>query len=166
MKLKVLIPVMVLVLALGVGAGLFFSSRNSNEKEQESGFIPMQDNVVLMGGGDVNPAPQDMINLLYNYQAFSTDGVNFDCLLANDAGNQYNMYVDIFADVEGTDRLYMSGLLEPGSGLTRVELNREFPMGSTNTFYVAFNQVDTDENGEQAVVGQAIVTVEFIVLEN
>ena len=124
----------------------------------------MAENVVLVGEGDVEPAPQDMINLLYNFQAFSVDGVGFNCVLANDAGNRYNMYVDIFADVEGTDRLYMSGLLEPGSGLTRVELNRELPVG-TNTVYVAFNQVDTDENGEQAIVGQAVVTVEFIVTE-
>lgn len=164
MKLKVLIPVMVLVLALGVGAGLFFSSRNKEEKKEESGYIPMAENVVLVGGGNVEPPPQDMINLKYNYQAFSKDGINFTGLLANDPGNEYDMFVDIFADAGATDRIYLSGLLPPGTGLQSIELNRALPVG-TNTVYVAFNQVDFDENGEQAIVGQAVVTVEFIVTE-
>lgn len=165
MKLKVLIPVLVLVLALGVGAGVYFSSRgNGGEEEAQSGLIPMAENIVLVGGGDVQPAPQNMINLKYNYQAFSTDGINFIGLLANDPGNEYDMFVDLFADAEATDRLFLSGLLPPGTGIQRIALNRALPVG-TNTVYVAFNQVDTDEDGEQAIVGQAVVTVEFIVTE-
>lgn len=162
---KVFVPVLILVLALGVGAGVFFASRNKGEeKETQSGFIPMAENVVLVGGGRIEPPPQGMMNLKYNYQAFSTDGVNFTGLWANDPGNKYNMFVDMFADLEAMDRLYLSGLLEPGTGLRRVELNRALPVGN-NTVYVAFNQVDFNEDGEQAIVGQAVVTVEFIVTE-
>lgn len=162
---KVFIPVLVLVLALGVGAGIFFASRGRGDAQRESGTIPYAENVVVLnGGGKIEQAEQDMINLTYNYQAFSTDGVNFKCLLANDAGNEYDLFFDIFADVEATDRIYLSGLLQPGTALRNIELDRALPVG-TNTVYVAFNQVDFNEDGEQSLVGQAVVTVEFIVTE-
>ena len=160
---KVVIPILILFVAVGAGVGTYLAAKNTT---RYNGIIPYADDaVVLAGGGELEPAQQGWINLKYNYQAFSRDGVHFSCLLANDAGNEYDLFFDIFADVEATDRLYLSGLLPPGTALKNIELDRALPAGST-TVYVAFNQVDFDENGEQALVGQTVVTVEFIVLED
>ena len=162
---KVVIPILIVALfvAVGVGVGTYLATRDATKY---NGIIPYADNaVVLDKGGEIEPAEQGWINLKYNYQAFSKDGVHFSCFLANDAGNEYDLFFDLFADVEATDRLFLSGLLPPGTALNTVELNRALPVGST-TVYVAFNQVGTDEDGEQALVGQSVVTVEFIVLED
>ena len=164
-KAKVVIPILIaaLIVAVGAGVGTYLAKRDT---DRYNGVIPYaEDAVVLDEGDEIEPADQGWIDLKYNYQAFSRDGTHFSCLLANSASNEYNMFFDLFADVEATDRLFLSGLLPLGTALQSVTLNRALPVGS-NTVYVAFNQVDTDENGEQVLVGQAVVTVEFIVLED
>ena len=164
-KAKVVIPILIaaLIVAVGAGVGTYLAKRDT---DRYNGIIPYAENaVVLDSGEEIEPAQQGYIDLKYNFRAYSRDGVTFSCSLANAASNEYDLFFDLFADIEATDRLYLSGLLSPGTALQSVTLNRALPVGS-NTVYVAFNQVDTDENGEQVLVGQAVVTVEFIVLED
>lgn len=162
-KAKVIVPVVVLVLALGIGAGVYFL-RPAPEEDAGDGHIPYAQGVVVMDELDIEPAEYGWIDLTYNYQAFSKNGVNFSCLLANAASNQYDLYFDLYADAELTDELFLSGLLRPGTALEQVDLNRALPVG-TNTVYVVFNQVDTDEGGNQTIVNQTTVTVDFVVVE-
>lgn len=162
-KAKVVIPIAVLVLALGIGAGVYFL-RPTPEEESGNGHIPYAQGVVILEDTDLDQTAKGWIDLTYNHQAFSKDGVNFSCFLTNDASNQYDLYFDLYADAGLTDELFLSGLLPPGTALEQVELNRALPVGS-NTVYVVFNQVDTDEDGNQTIVNQTTVTVEFIVNE-
>lgn len=162
-KAKVIVPIAVLVLALGIGAGVFFL-RSAPEEDVNDGRIPYAEGVVVMEDTDIEPAEYGWIDLTYNYQAFSKDGVNFSCLLANAASNQYDLYFDLYADADLTDEIFLSGLLPPGTALEQIELNHALPVGTT-TVYVVFNQVDTGEDGNQTIVNQTVVTVEFIVAE-
>lgn len=163
LKAKVIIPIAVLLLLLGIGLGVYFL-RPAPEEDAGDGHIPYAQGVVVMDESDIEPADYGWIDLTYNYQAFSKNGVNFSCLLANAASNQYDLYFDLYADAALTDELFLSGLLRPGTALEQVELNRALPLG-TNTVYVVFNQVDTDGDGNQTIVNQTTVTVDFVVVE-
>lgn len=105
------------------------------------------------------------ISLRYKNNAYSTDGINFDCLIANSANNIYDMFLAIYADAELTDQLFLSGLVPPGSGFDSVTLEHALELGD-HTVYVALTQVDTDEEtGEQVIKNQVMHTIEFHVTE-
>lgn len=149
---------LLLLLLIGASVGVYFAFF---WEKPDDGRIPYAEGVVLYGDNDVK-AGEGWIGLTYNHQAFSKDGVEFSCLLTNDPSNQYDMYFDIYADSSMEDEIFLSGLVRPGYSLQTIELNHALPAGST-TCYVVFNQVDTDGDGNQSIVGQVAVTVEFIV---
>ncbi|MCH5259497.1 MAG: hypothetical protein J1F18_07085 [Lachnospiraceae bacterium] len=155
---KKAVVLLLLLLAVGIAAAVHFLFF----KENDDGRIPYAEGVVLVEGSEVEPADEGWINLRYNKKAFSTDGIHFAGLLANDPGNARDMYFDVYADENFEDQIFLSGLLKPGFGLQTIELLHELPAGST-TCYVIHNQVDADENGNQVIIRQMITTVEFVV---
>lgn len=101
------------------------------------------------------------IALEYQNEATSTDGVNFDCYIANSAQNEHDMYIDVYADDRLTDEIFLSELLRPGTAFEHIKLNKALDKGS-HTVYVAFTQVG-DVDGEQTILGQVMVTMDFTV---
>lgn len=106
---------------------------------------------------------QDGVALEYKNQAFSTDGENFACYIANAESNQYDMFIAIYGDEEFTDELFLSALMRPGQAFDRLKLNHPLDTGS-HTVYVAFTQVE-ELDGEQAIHAQVLVTMNFTVTE-
>lgn len=157
-KKKALI-LLLLLLAIGIAVCVYFFFFR---KDDDDGRIPYAEGVVLFGGEDIEPVEAGWIKLTYDYEAKSSDGVNFTCLLTNDPANLYDLYFDIYADSRLEDRIFLSGLIRPGYALTEIILDHELPAGTT-TCYVVFNQVDTDGDGNQSIVNQMLVTVDFIV---
>ena len=104
------------------------------------------------------------VGLMYKNDAFSDDGVNFECYIANSSANAYDMFLTIYADLELTDQIFLSGLVPPGSGFERITLNRPLDEGD-HTVYVSLTQVDIDENGQQVIKNQVIHTMDFHVGE-
>lgn len=160
-KAKVILPVLAVLLLVGAGIGAYLYLNRPDESVGD-GRIPYAEGVVIMDGSDIEPVPKGRIALRYNYQAYSTDGINFTCKLGNDESNQYDLYFDLYADAALTDEIYLSGLLRPGTALDSITLDHALPEG-TNTVYVSFNQVDVDEEGNQSLLSQTLVTVDFIV---
>lgn len=152
--------IIILLLLLLIGAAVVVYLRFFRETDDNR--IPYAEGVVLQEDDEVEQVEKGWMKLTYNYKAFSNDGVIFSCLLTNDAANVYDMYFDIYADDTLEDRVYLSGLVRPGYGLLEIILDHELPVGTT-TCYVVFNQVDTDEDGNQSIVNQMMVTVDFIV---
>jgi protein involved in sex pheromone biosynthesis len=109
-------------------------------------------------------AKQPGMTLTYTNDAFSTDGLNFDCFISNDAQNTYDMFIAIYGDDAFTDELYLSQLLRPGTAFETIKLNHALTPGD-NTVYVAYTQVE-EVDGEQQVHAQNIVTMVFHVTEN
>lgn len=132
-------------------------------RKEPDGRIPYAEGVVLYEGDEVEPVEAGWVKLTYNYEAKSSDGVHFNCLLTNDPANWYDLYFDIYADDMLEDQVFLSGLIRPGYGLNEIVLNHALPSGTT-TCYVVFNQVDTSAEGVQSIVNQVMVTVNFIVL--
>lgn len=165
LKAKVLIPVVSAVAAVAIGIGVYFYLNANGETEDiGNGRIPYAQGTVIMDSDDVEETEDGYIALLYNYQARSDDGQNFSCLLANSPANGYDLYFDIYTDIALTDRVFLSGLLAPGTAFEQITLDRALPEG-TNSLYVVFTQADDNEEGQQVLLNQTVVTVDFIVSE-
>lgn len=102
-------------------------------------------------------AAEGGVGLEYKNDAFSTDGLNFECYIANASNNKYDMYIQIFADEALTDELYLSQLLRPGTAFDALELERELDPGD-HRVYVAFTQVEEDL---ATIHAQVMVTMDF-----
>ena len=96
----------------------------------------------------------------YKNEAYSDDGVNFNCYIGNSAHNTYDMYFQIFADSERTDQLYLSQALRPGTGFNDVTLDHALDPG-THRVYVVYTQVED----LTTIKGQTTITMDFIVKE-
>ena len=100
------------------------------------------------------------VSLLYQNNAYSENGTDFTCYIVNSAANKYDMFLTIFADEAMTDQIYLSGLVQPGSGFEQITLDKALEPGS-HTVVVAVTQVDTDENGQQVIKNQVAHTMDF-----
>ena len=108
----------------------------------------------------VENAKNGRISLLYQNDAYSSDGKTFSCYIANNKLNLYDMFIGLYADADFTDQLYLSGLVPPGNGFDELVLDHALPAGD-NTVYVVLNQVKTDEDGQQTITGQVVHTMKF-----
>lgn len=99
------------------------------------------------------------VMLEYRNDAFSENGTDFSCYIANAIENGYDMFIAIYADDSFEDELFVSRLLRPGTAFEEVTLNRALNRG-TNTVYVAFTQVE-EVDGVQGIHAQQLVTMEF-----
>lgn len=104
-------------------------------------------------------AEDEGIPLSFQNDAFSTDGENFTCYIANPASSRYDMYIQIFADDEYTDQLFLSGLLRPGNAFETIKLDHALDVG-THRVIVAFTQVEDDL---ATIHAQVMVTMDFTV---
>jgi hypothetical protein len=99
------------------------------------------------------------IGLEYENDAYSEDGINFDCYIANSGMNQYDMFIAIYGDANYQDELFLSQLIRPGQAFNNITLNHALPLGD-NTVYCAFTQIE-EVDGEQSMHDQVIVTLNF-----
>ena len=155
-----------LVAAVVVLAVRSFGGGNA-KKTDEAPRIGYAEGVVATESDSLQKAVDDMyekaknpgIALEYKNDAVSSDGVNFDCYIANSAANQYDMYIDIYADEALTDEIFLSELLRPGTAFDQIRINKRLSAGE-HVVYVAFTQVE-EVNGEQALHAQVMVTMNF-----
>lgn len=99
------------------------------------------------------------VPLEYQNGATSSDGINFDCYIANPTVSDRDVYFQIFADDQFTDQLYLSKLIPPGNAKRELKLDKKLDPG-THTVYVVYTQVEDDH---ATAYQQATVTMEFIV---
>lgn len=95
---------------------------------------------------------EDMM-LEYEPDAFSADGENFSCYLANAVENKYDMYFDMYTDANFGEEIYLSGLLRPGTALEQIKLKRRFVAGDHKVVLA----ITTVEDDHQTVHGQTVV---------
>ena len=169
----VIIAAAVIVAALAVVTAVLLTGRNTDNGNQ-SGTIGyaadakvMLDQQSLQAAFDeaVRNAADGNVGLHYQNDAYSKNGTDFECRIINSASNKYDMYLNIFADAELTDQIFLSQLVPPGSGFDQITLLHSLDPGD-HTVYVALTQVDTDEEtGEQVIKNQVMHTMDFHVSE-
>lgn len=103
----------------------------------------------------IEDAEKEMV-ASYRPKAFSDDGTNFTCYIANSEYNEYDMYIGLYTDLE-EDPLFLSGLMRPGQAFREVALTRSLDKG-THVVYLVFTQVEEDHTTAH---GQSIVTLEM-----
>ena len=110
-------------------------------------------------------AAEGNVGLKYQNDAYSSNGVDFQCRIINSDANVFDMFLTIYADAEMTDQLFLSGLVPPGSGFESITLEHALDKGD-HTVYVVLTQVDTsEETGEQVIKNQITHTMDFHVTE-
>jgi len=161
---KLLIAVIVLLLlAIAAGCVYFFFIRKEPEEDglgfgvgvaltQEELDAAMEDAARNAAGGAVA--------LKYKNGAYSDDGTNFDCYILNSESNLYDMFFEIYADEELTDKIFASGLIPRGSGYNKLELEQPLEKGD-HTVFVLVSTVTTDEDGKEKVAAQITHTMDF-----
>lgn len=99
------------------------------------------------------------IPLEYQNEAYSTDGEKVECYIANPTKGSYDIYIQIFSDVEYTNQLYLSKLIPPGKALREIQLEKKLEKG-THRVYVVYTQVEDDHATAHQ---QVSVTMDFVV---
>lgn len=168
---KTLIAILALIAVVIIAAVAVVTTLNRQKPEEDTGLtIQYASNATVMLDQDSIQAAMDEamknaedgnIGLYYKNDAYSSDGVNFDCFIGNSSANIHDMFITIFADVDMTDQIYLSGLVSPGSGFEEIALEHKLDPGN-HRVYVALTQVDTDEkSGEQTLLNQVVYTMDF-----
>lgn len=173
---KAVIAAAAVIIALLLGVVVFLLLRSSSTNIDDEGVPKIgysteakvmldQDSLQAAFDEALRNAEDGYVGLKYQNDAYSTNGTDFECYIANSESNIYDMFLTIYADVELTDQIFLSGLVPPGSGFENITLDHALDPGD-HTVYVALTQVDTDEEtGEQVIKNQAMHTIEFHVAE-
>lgn len=104
-------------------------------------------------------ARQPGVSILYQNDAYSSNGTDFTCHIGNPARSPYDMFIAIYADNLFQDELFVSQLIRPGEAFSNITLEHPLEFGN-HTVYCVFSQVDA-EDGEQVMRGQTAVTLDF-----
>ena len=128
----------------------------------EGVMVTEDDNAMQRAYDEMKRAAEEgYMSLSYKESAYSENGLDFQCYIANADRNKYDMFIAIYGDEEFTDELYLSQLLRPGTAFNSITLNHALEPG-THTVYVAYTQIE-EVDGEQAIHAQSVVTMEFTV---
>ena len=167
-KIIVILLLIIILLLIGGGVTAFVLLNNSDTGddlpsapvtsgrqiplEVNAGVLP-PDQLKAWNESALAEAQDTQIPVSFATAATSTDGVNFTCQIGNPPGAKYYMYLDIYADATLEEEVYLSGLLEPGKGITSFTTYRAFPKGNTDAVLV-FTTVKDDM---QTLVAQTMV---------
>ncbi len=165
----ILIIVIILLLAGGITALVLL---NANKEPTEStkmpgGQIPMEitagvldpDTIEDWNEEALKEAQENQIPISYSPTANSVDGKNFACVIGNPEGAPHYFYVDLYSDTSLEEEVYLSGLIEPGRGLTTFTTNKTFPKGETDAVLV----VTTVDDDMKTMVAQTMVYLTLVV---
>lgn len=160
---KVLIAVIILLLlAIAAGCVYFFIIRKDPDDGLEFGVgvaLTQEELDAAMADAARNSAGGG-VALKYRNDAYSEDGTSFDCYILNSESNLYDMFFEIYADNDLTDRLFISSLIPRGSGYNKLKLERPLEKGD-HMLYVHVATVTTDEDGKEKIAAEITHTMDF-----
>ncbi len=106
----------------------------------------------------VDKASQNMV-VSYQGEAFSEDGENFSCYIANSDANPLDMYIGIYQGEDMSEQLFLSGLMRPGEAFEEIKLDKKLEKGSHDC-YLTMTQVEDDH---ATVHGQVVLGITLTV---
>lgn len=90
----------------------------------------------------LDSASESMV-VSYKGEAFSEDGENFSCYIANSDANPLDMYIGIYGGEDLSDQLFLSGLMRPGEAYEQIKLDHSLEKG-THECTLVMTQVEDD----------------------
>jgi len=109
------------------------------------------------------------IEIEYKNEAYSRDGVNFECYIGNPIKSAFPLFITIYADNTFQEELFVSGLIKPGQAFNRVVMSRALEYG-TSVLPICYTQVyephtGPNETDDFTIRAQTIVTINFNVVD-
>ena len=137
--LIVIILMVILLVAAGVIIALLVTGGNNETSSEiynsETGF-GYEVTASLITSGEIAFSQPEGVAVRFSPYASSTDGLNFKCEIGNSLANTLDMYIEIYADMQAQDKVYGSGLMRPGEGITSFKALHEMPKGSYDVVLV------------------------------
>lgn len=165
----ILIIIIVLLIAGGTAFALVMNAKNKPaESETTSGnVIPTEVNAKVLDPDKMKEwnesvlaeMEDNQIPVAFSPTATSSDGENFSCEIGNPPGAKYLMYLDMYADTSLEEQVYLSGLLEPGQGITEFKTSKTFPKGETDIVLV----LTTVQDDHSTIVAQTMMALTLVV---
>ena len=163
--IAIAIAAAVIVAAIAVVAVVILRN-NHSDNQQVIGYAAeakvMLDKNELQAAMDeaVKNATEGRVGLNYKNDAYSDDGINFECHIVNSKSNAFDMFLTISTDAELKDQIFLSELVPPGSGFESITLDHALDVGD-HTVYVTLTQVKLNDAGEQVMCNQVTHTMDF-----
>lgn len=165
-KKRQLIFLIIIIVVILAAAAVVILTRPKSESLLDNGVPKLgyaEGTTVVRGSDALQKAVDDMVEKLskgnvmleYDADAYSSDGENFTCYLANATENSYDMYFDMYADSAFTDEIFLSGLVPPGKALNQFKATRKLDKGD-HEVYMAFTTVEDDHTTARS---QILVTM-------
>ena len=154
-KRIILLLVLVIIVLVAAGGALAFHFLNQEQPTEDGGDAPelgyAEGTTVVRDENALQKALDDMaakvakgsMVLEYEADAYSVNGKDFKCYLANAPENTYDMYFDMYNGSNINEQLFLSGLLKPGQALDKIELNTALPDGD-HSAVLFFTTVEDD----------------------
>jgi NADH:ubiquinone oxidoreductase subunit 3 (subunit A) len=172
-RIFALIIIVVLIVALAAAVVALVSGKNGSREEAESTTTPeetttareltYEGGVVAVDSDSFSKQVSEMYSkaaegtaaLEYKNDAYSTDGQNFTCYIANSKLNSYDMYIGMYEDSALTKEIYLSGLIPIGSAMEQFKSNYTLPKGDY-TCTLVMTLVESDHTTMHAQVAYTI----------
>ena len=171
----ILVPVVSAAAAVAVTLGVVTVINNGKESGQQANVVSEtsnrvgyavegvtvvdDENALAKAVEEAVRSSQQGITLSFKNDAFSNDGQTFSCYLANAEQNEYDAYIEIFADDTLEEQIFLSQLLRPGTAFDTITLNRALDVGN-HEVVVVFTQIE-EVDGQQGFHGQTLFTMNF-----
>jgi hypothetical protein len=167
---KAILIVAVVVALVVIIAAVVIVTQVMNRKDDSNSVIGYSTEAqMLVTQEDIDRAAEEAlknaengdVGLCYQNDAFSDDGLNFECYIMNSTSNKFDMFLTIYTDLALTDEIFRSQLVPVGSGFQNITLEKALDEGD-HTVYVVLTQIKNDEEtGEEEVANQVIHTMDF-----
>ncbi len=155
-KRIILLLVLVIIVLVATGGALAFHFLNQEQPTEDGGGDApelgyAEGTTVVRDENALQKALDDMaakvakgsMVLEYEADAYSVNGKDFKCYLANAPENTYDMYFDMYNGSNIDEQLFLSGLLKPGQALDKIELNTALSDGD-HSAVLFFTTVEDD----------------------
>lgn len=146
----------------GVGAYVSTQTQANVDTEETSTSIGYASEGVMVLDDDsdtpaIDPTKSRGVGVMFQNDAYSTDGQTFNCYIGNPERNERDMFIAIYSDNTLSEELFVSQLLQPGTGFNTITLNRALEEGD-HRLVVALTLV---EGEEEALYAQSMITMDF-----
>jgi hypothetical protein len=125
------------------------SASGSDEIAYDTGVVAVDDDS-LQKAVDEMMAKQGSMALEMKVNAYSNDGSNYQCSIANSPRNSYDMYMILYLD-ETQEEIYRSGLIPVGKKLDHFTTSKLLESGSHDCT-LTYVQVEDDHKTTHATL--------------
>jgi hypothetical protein len=153
-----IIVIIILLAVIGVLAWMVLHPKQEVVSEETSadeglaydtGAVAL-DEKSLQDALDAMMAKDGTMALEMKMNAYSRDGMNYDCDIANSPRNKYDMYMILYLD-ETQEELYRSGLIPVGKRIDHLAVSRALESG-THSCTLTYVQVEDDHKTTHATL--------------